>query len=158
MREPWCINPMMGIPRLFGLIIALTLTGISSKQALAESTDSLPKLHLTVVEATATGEVDKELARLRTDLARFKLQGFKVRDKVIMALRDGSAGKVKLPNQAWVEAKVEADPKKGDARIRLFSDNPRFSTVLKLKSGGRLIVGGPKFANGVLVFVLENPL
>jgi len=117
-----------------------------------------PKLHLTVVEATPTGDVDRELARLRTDLARFKLQGFKVRDKVIMALRAGSAGKVKLPNQAWVQAEVEADPKQGDARIKLFSDNPKFSTTLKLKSGGRLIVGGPKFEKGVLVFVLENPL
>ena len=138
--------------------MVLALIGMSSKPALADSKDEVPKLHLTVVEATATGAVDKELARLRTDLARFKLQGFKVRDKVIMALRDGSAGKVKLPNKAWVEANVETDPKKGDARIRLFSDNPKFSTVLKLKSGGRLIVGGPKFADGVLVFVLENPL
>ena len=68
---------------------------------------------------------------------------------MIMALRAGSAGKVKLPaNQAWVQAEVEADPKQGDARIKLFSDNPKFSTTLKLKSGGRLIVGGPKFDKG----------
>ena len=128
------------------------------KPALADTTNAEPKLHLTVVEATPTGDVDAELSRLRTDLKRFKLQGFKVRDKVIMALRAGSAGKVKLPNKAWVQAEVEADPKQGDARIKLFSDNPKFSTVLKLKAGGRLIVGGPKFDKGVLVFVLENPL
>ena len=138
--------------------MALLMVMTPLSPALANDNPKVPKLHLTVVEATPTGDVDKELARLRTDLARFKLQGFKVRDKVIMALQAGSAGKVKLPNQAWVQAEVEADPKQGDARIKLFSDNPKFSTVLKLKSGGRLIVGGPKFDKGVLVFVLENPL
>lgn len=142
-------TPRARILGALALGLALLLPGLAAAGAPI-------KIEVQVIKASKAGDqIDPELKDLAKQLARLFAQysSYKLIKTAKLDLQLGQSGTVDIPEVKGLTV-TPRQQSKGKIEVGLKMADPKFSTEVRLKPGARLLVGGPKLGDGVLILAI----
>lgn len=150
-------------------VASLVVGGITTTPtvALAQQTDKVGRppaprsgkveVSVMVVHATDQGRVDPRLEGLKRQFEIMRFEGFELLSNSRDDLSDGQATTVNVVGGSKVRVQlIDRTDAQARVRIELYRDNDkRLDTTIRINRNRTFLVGGPKHADGVLVFPIS---
>ena len=101
-----------------------------------------------------TAGTDPRLRGLVKSFGGLRYESYQLRDEATFSLEAGTAGRMQLPNRAWLSLRPQGMGEDGRVRLELEVDDLQLKSTLALAPGATVAVGGPRFAEGALILAV----
>ena len=143
-------------PRAFAVIFLLFVLGVPAGPCLAAETFTID---VGVVHASNNGnEIDPSLVHIRGKLKQmFDYSSYKLLERKRRKLSEGEKKEIELPGERAMQIKlISVEGKKVRLYVRIEEKGQKLlGTTLGLSRGGMVLVGGPVYESGVLIFLIS---
>ncbi|MFH1812001.1 MAG: hypothetical protein ABIJ09_24900 [Pseudomonadota bacterium] len=137
-------------------MLALTLFMCGALWTGAAHAEERYGMEIRVISAQpGTATIDPALKSYQRDLQAMPYKSFKLLDAHSKTLRKGETVSMQFPGESNRFMKVKANGQKdGKLSFSIAIDELRFRTSVRIPDNGTLIVGGPKYENGVILLAV----
>lgn len=110
-----------------------------------------------IIEASEQGgAIDPRLKELAKELKDLKFKSYALKDEVAFALELGASSRMQLPNKEWLQLHARHVLPDGKLRIELGVEKQSFRATLAIAPGGRVVVPGPRYGDGILLIAAKR--
>jgi len=140
----------------FAVIVLLLVLGVPAGPCLSAETFTID---VGVVHASNSGnEIDPSLVHIRGKLGHmFDYSSYKLLERKRQKLSEGERKEFELPGERAMRIKlISVEGKKVRLYVRIEEKGKKLlGTTLGLSRGGMVLVGGPVYESGVLIFLIS---